>query len=147
MFLAHPSATRAVGPEAKCGPRVIVALSLRGIQAGCPELLGEKRGTMIQIRVHAGKDPERRIHELCDAVQHARIWRVKDRRCTRNLNLIHSSGTVTGSIHRAKSRDPEYLEFECKAKDRTLEAITAGRFVNLVLRDMASVTEVDIHRP
>jgi hypothetical protein len=101
---------------------------------------------MIHIKVHAGKDPEARIHELCETLQHARIWKVSDRRCTRKLKLLHSSGTVRGTIRRTVSDDPEYAAFACTAKDRVQEAITAGRFVNLVLRDMASVSDLTIQR-
>jgi hypothetical protein len=101
---------------------------------------------MIKISVQAGKDPERRVHELCEAIKKARIWTVKDRRSTRNLRLIHSSGNVKGTIHRTKSADPAHLDFECRAKDSDQEAITTGRFVNLILRDVPEASELTIRR-
>ena len=101
---------------------------------------------MIRIQVHAKEKPETRVRELCQALQHARIWKVSDRRCTKNLQLIHSSGTVTGTIRRVNPDDPASLQFQCKAKDSAQEAITTGRFVNLVLRDLASVSDITIHR-
>ena len=87
---------------------------------------------MVQIRVHAGKDAEERVHELCEALRHARVWKIGDRRYTRHLHLIHSSGTVRGSVRRVKSDDPQVLTFDCSARGGAQEAITAGRFVNLV---------------
>ncbi|HSR20635.1 MAG TPA: hypothetical protein VLL49_06945 [Anaerolineales bacterium] len=101
---------------------------------------------MIQIKVNAGQGAERRVHELCDALRHARVWSIADRRCTRNLQLKHSSGTVQGSIRRIQSKDPEVLAFDCRAKDEAQEAITAGRFVNLVLRDLPAVSDISLHR-
>jgi hypothetical protein len=101
---------------------------------------------MIQIKVNAGKNHEALVHSLCETLRHARIWTVKDRRCTQHLVLQHTSGTVKGTIKRVGSHDPDLLEFECKAKDRNQEAITAGRFVNLVLRDLASVSELSVVR-
>jgi len=101
---------------------------------------------MIGITVHAGEDPEARVHELCEAIRHARVWSIRDRRRTRNLRLVHSSGNVTGTIRRVKSDDPASLDFECNAKDVAQEAITTGRFVNLVLRDLVSVSDITIHR-
>jgi len=101
---------------------------------------------MIDITVQAGKDPEARLHELCEAVRHARVWTIRDRRRTRNLRLDHSSGNVHGSIRRIHSADTERLEFECTAKDDAQAAITTGRFVNLVLRDLESASDITIHR-
>jgi hypothetical protein len=101
---------------------------------------------MIDITVRAGDDPEARVHELCEAVRHARVWTIQDRRCTRNLRLDHSSGNVQGSIRRIPSPGAERLEFQCTAKDDTQAAITAGRFVNLVLRDLKSASDITIHR-
>jgi hypothetical protein len=101
---------------------------------------------MIRIRVHAGKNAETRIHELCTALRHARIWSITDRRCTKHLHLIHSSGTVKGSVRRVRSVEPEVLTFDCTAKDEAQEAITVGRFINLVLRDLEAVSDISIHR-
>jgi len=101
---------------------------------------------MIQIKVLATKDPQRRVQELCEALRSARIWKMSDRRCTKNLKLIHASGTVRGEIRRVNSDSVGELEFECTAKDAAQAAITAGRFVNLVLRDLESVSDIHIHR-
>jgi len=102
---------------------------------------------MIRIRVNVGQDIEARVGELYDAVrEETRVWSMSDLRRTKNLKLVHTARNVSGTIRRVKSNDPEYLEFECKAKDGIQEAITAGRFVHLVLRYVASVSEITIHR-
>ena len=101
---------------------------------------------MIQINVHAGNQAEKQVHELCEALHHARVWSITDRRSTRHLRLVHSSGTVHGSVKRVRSKDPEVLAFDCTAKDKAQEAITAGRFINLVLRDLQQVSDINIHR-
>ena len=101
---------------------------------------------MIQIKVNAGKNAEAGVHELCEALRHARIWEVSDRRRTKHLRLTHSSGTVSGIVRRVKSDDPAVLTFDCTARGPAEEAVTAGRFVNLVLRDLRSVSDVSIHR-
>jgi predicted P-loop ATPase/GTPase len=102
---------------------------------------------MIRIRVNAGQDAQTRVSELYDAVrEETRVWSMSDMRRTKNLKLVHSARNVKGTIRRVKSNDSEYLEFECKAKDEIQEAITAGRFVHLVLRYMPSISEVAIHR-
>jgi hypothetical protein len=59
---------------------------------------------------------------------------------------MHSSGTVKGSVRRVESGDPEVLAFACSAKDEAQEAITVGRFINLVLRDVEAVSDISIHR-
>lgn len=101
---------------------------------------------MIQIRVNAGKNAEVQVHALCDALRHARVWAIRDRRFTKHLKLTHSSGTVKGRVQRVESADPGILSFDCTASSEAQEAITAGRFVNLVLRDMGSVSDISIHR-
>jgi len=101
---------------------------------------------MIQIKVNTGKGTEARVHELCDALRRARIWKISDRRYTKHLHLIHSSGTVKGSVRRVRSSDPAILAFDCTAKDEAQEAITVGRFINLVLRDLGEVSDISIHR-
>ena len=99
---------------------------------------------MIQIRVHAEPEPQKRVLELCEALKRARVWKMDDRRCTRNLILRHSSGTVSGTIRRVNPGAHSELQFECEAVNQAQEAITAGRFVNLVLRDMTQVSQVTI---
>jgi hypothetical protein len=101
---------------------------------------------MIRITVQAGKNAQAGIHELCSALSHARVWHVSDRRRTKHLHLVHSSGTVKGSVRRVKAEDRELLTFDCSGKDEAQEAITAGRFVNLVLRDLHTVSDISIHR-
>ena len=101
---------------------------------------------MIQIKVNAGKGAEKQVHELCETLRHARVWAVSDRRYTKHLHLTHSSGNVKGRVKRVESADPEILTFDCTARSGVQEAITAGRFVNLVLRDMSSVSDISIHR-
>lgn len=101
---------------------------------------------MIRISVRAGKDTEARVHELCESLRRARIWKITDRRRTRHLHLVHSSGTVRGSVRRVQSDDAEVLTFDCTAKGEAQEAITAGRFVNLVLRDLPAVADINVHR-
>jgi hypothetical protein len=102
---------------------------------------------MIRIRVNTGQDTQARVNELYDAVrEETRVWSMGDLRRTKNLKLVHTARNVKGTVRRIKSSDPEYLDFECKAKDSTQEAITAGRFVHLVLRYMASVSDISIER-
>jgi hypothetical protein len=101
---------------------------------------------MIQIRVNTGKNTEARVHELCDSLRRARIWTITDRRRTKHLHLIHTSGTVKGSVRRVNSKDPGILAFDCTAKDNAQEAITVGRFVNLVLRDLDAISDISVHR-
>lgn len=102
---------------------------------------------MIRIRVQVGQDGKRRAHELFEAVkQHARVWRSSDLRRTRNLTLIHEARNVKGKVREVKSVNPEYLAFNCTARTAAEEAITAGRFVHLVLRDLAEVSDITLHR-
>lgn len=102
---------------------------------------------MIRVTISVGDDGQARIDELYQAVRsETRVWSMGDLRRTRNLVLTHTASKVKGTVRRAKSSDPECLEFECKAKDEAQEAITAGRFVHLVLRYMPSVKELRLHR-
>ena len=102
---------------------------------------------MIRITVDVGRDAQARISELYDAVrEETRVWKMADLRRTKNLKLIHSARNVKGTIRRVKSLAPECIEFECKAKDDVQEAITAGRFVHLVLRYLPSASEIALHR-
>jgi hypothetical protein len=99
---------------------------------------------MIQIRVRTEQEPQRCVRELCEALKRARVWKMSDRRCTRNVTLQHSSGTVSGTVHRVNPGARGDLQFECEAASPVQGAITAGRFVNLVLRDMTAVSQVTI---
>lgn len=102
---------------------------------------------MIHIMVDAGQDIEARVNELYDAVrEETRVWSMSDLRRTKNLKLIHSARNVKGIIRRVKADNPQHLVFECKAKDATQEAITAGRFVHLILRYMPSASKIAIDR-
>lgn len=102
---------------------------------------------MIRIRVNTGQDTQARVNELYDAVrEETRVWSMGDLRRTRNLKLVHTARGVKGTVRRVRPSDSEYLDFECKAKDSIQEAITAGRFVHLVLRYMASVSSISIER-
>jgi len=102
---------------------------------------------MIKIRVNTGKGVQTRVSELYDAVrEETRVWSMSDLRRTKNLKLVHKARNVKGVIRRVKPKDRNLLEFECKAKDTVQEAITAGRFVHLVLRYMPSVSEVSVER-
>ena len=102
---------------------------------------------MIRIRVNVGQDTQARVNELYDAVrEETRVWSMGDLRRTKNLKLVHTARNVKGTVRRIKSSESKYLDFECKAKDSTQEAIAAGRFVHLVLRYMASVSDISIER-
>lgn len=102
---------------------------------------------MIRIVIDAGQDIQTRVSELYDAVrEEARVWSMGDLRRTKNLKLIHSSRNVKGTVRGVKAEDPQHLAFECRAKDSAQEAITAGRFVNLILRCMTSVSQINIER-
>jgi hypothetical protein len=107
-----------------------------------------KKGVpMIHITVDAGQDVQARVNELYDAVrEETRVWSMSDLRRTKNLKLIHSARNVKGIIRRVKADNPQHLVFECKAKDVTQEAITAGRFVHLILRYMPSASRITIDR-
>jgi hypothetical protein len=103
--------------------------------------------SMIRIKVNAGEDTEESVSKLYDAVREGtQVWSMSDLRRTRNLRLVHTARNTTGTIRRVKCDEPKYVEFECKAKDAVFEAVTAGRFVNLVLRHMSAVCDIEIHR-
>jgi len=102
---------------------------------------------MIRVKVFVGPDAATRIDQLYKAVRgETRVWSMNDLRRRKNLVLAHTARNVKGTVRRVKSADPEWLEFECKARDETQEAITAGRFVHLVLRYMPAVKDLSIHR-
>jgi hypothetical protein len=102
---------------------------------------------MIRIVLDSGQDIQACVSELYDAVrEEARVWSMSDLRRTKNLKLIHSSRNVKGTVRRVKAEDRQHLVFECKAKDSAQEAITAGRFVNLILRCMTTVSQIIIER-
>lgn len=102
---------------------------------------------MIHIIIDTNQDIPARVSELYDAVrEETRVWSMGDLRRTKNLKLVHSARNVRGTVRRVKVDDLQYLQFECKAKDAAQEAITAGRFVNLVLRYMTSVSQLTIKR-
>jgi hypothetical protein len=99
---------------------------------------------MIRIKVHVGNEAKRRERELLQAVrQHARVWRPGQ---TASLTFIHQARNVTGRVREVKSDDPECLLFSCTAPSLAEEAITAGRFVHLVFRDLEAASEITLRR-
>jgi len=102
---------------------------------------------MIRIQVHVGPDAKRRTRELYQAVkQHARVWRSADLTQPEHLTLIHEARNVKGRVRGVQSKDPEYLAFSCTGRTEVEEAITAGRFVHLVFRDLQAVSDISLHR-
>jgi hypothetical protein len=102
---------------------------------------------MIRITVNAGQDRDTRINELYDAVrEETRVWSMDDLRRTKYLKLVHKGRGFKGTVRRVKSDNPASIQFECKAKGADFEAITAGRFVHLVLRYIPAVSEISIER-
>jgi hypothetical protein len=49
-------------------------------------------------------------------------------------------------VREVKSDDPECLVFSCTAPSLAEEAITAGRFVHLVFRDLEAASEITLRR-
>jgi len=99
---------------------------------------------MIRIKVHVGDGAKRREHELLQAVrQHARVWKAGQ---TATLTFIHQARNVKGRVRGVKSDDPECLVFSCTAPSLAEEAITAGRFVHLVFRDLEAASEITLRR-
>ena len=101
---------------------------------------------MIHMTVDTNKDIGARVSELYDAIENTHVWKMSDRRRTKNLKLTHESQNVMGTVRRINVKNKSQLEFECKSKDPTQEAITAGRFVNLLLRHLESVSHIVIER-
>ena len=99
---------------------------------------------MIRIKVHVGHEAKQREHELLQAVrQHARVWKPGE---TASLTFIHQARNVKGRVREVKSDDPECLVFSCTAPSLAEEAITAGRFVHLLFRDLETASEITLHR-
>jgi hypothetical protein len=102
---------------------------------------------MIRIRVHVGKGARRRERELLQAVQqHARVWKPAQARQPASLTFVHQARNVKGRVREVQSGDPECLMFSCTAPSPAQEAITAGRFVHLVFRDLAAASEITLRR-
>jgi hypothetical protein len=103
---------------------------------------------MIRIKVRVGSEVRQRERELYQAVeQHARVWKPgRARGQPAHLTFIHEAPNVKGRVREVKSDDPECLVFSCTGRTHTEEAITAGRFVHLVLRDLADVSDISLHR-
>ncbi len=100
---------------------------------------------MIQIAIEAKGDLKARVDEIYEAVrQETRVWKMGDFRRTKNLKLIHKARDISGTVRRVTAKDGDALHFECKSKDAASEAITAGRFVHMVLRYMSSVRKVTL---
>jgi hypothetical protein len=99
---------------------------------------------MIRIKVHVGNEARKRENELLQAVrQHARVWKAGQ---TASLTFIHQARNVKGRVREVKSDDPECLLFSCTAPSLAEEAITAGRFVHLVFRDLEGASEITLRR-
>ena len=102
---------------------------------------------MIRIQIDAGQNLQARVDELFAAVtQKARVWRISDRRRKRYLEMTHAARNVRGTVRRVDLKDEDHLSFECHARDQVQEAITAGRFVHLVLRHSPTATTILVER-
>lgn len=102
---------------------------------------------MIRIKVHVGNDARKRERELLLAVrQHARVWKPSQKSQTASLTFVHQARNVKGRVREVKSDDPECLVFSCTAPSLAEEAITAGRFVHLVFRDLEAASEITLRR-
>jgi hypothetical protein len=102
---------------------------------------------MIRIKVHVGSGAKRREHELLLAVrEHARVWKPGQTGQSASLTFIHQARNVRGRVREVKSDDPECLVFSCTAPSLAEEAITAGRFVHLVFRDLDAASEITLRR-
>jgi hypothetical protein len=102
---------------------------------------------MIRIKVYVGDEPRRKEHQLVQAVQqHARVWKSTHPGRTAALTFVHEARNVKGRVRGVKSDDPECLVFSCTARSQAEEAITAGRFVHLVFRDLEAASEITLRR-
>ena len=102
---------------------------------------------MIRIKVHVGDGAKKRERELLQAVQqHARVWKSGRTGETASLTFIHQARNVKGRVREVKSDDPTCLTFSCTAASPAQEAITAGRFVHLVFRDLEAASEITLRR-
>jgi hypothetical protein len=100
---------------------------------------------MIQIAIEAKGDLKARVDEIYEAVrQETRVWKMGDLRRTRNIKLVHKVRDISGTVRRVRAKDGDALHFECKSQDPASEAITAGRFVHMVLRYMSSVRKITL---
>lgn len=102
---------------------------------------------MIRIKVQVGSEAKKRERELLLAVQqHARVWKPAHTGQSAALTFVHQARNVKGRVREVRSDDPECLVFSCTAPSLAEEAITAGRFVHLVFRDLEAASEITLRR-
>jgi hypothetical protein len=53
---------------------------------------------------------------------------------------------MKGRVREVKSDDPQCLAFSCMAANPAEEAITAGRIVHLVFRDLEAAPDITLRR-